>query len=62
MLLKCQRIRARLGWTEDLVTELEKPPRMHWRTFERLNEAAAAAWHESFFTSGCAKRFLAGRR
>mgnify|MGYP007049917523 CR=1 FL=1 len=29
------------------MSELEKPPRMHWRTFERLSDAADAAEAES---------------
>lgn len=42
LLLKRDKIRARLG-AEPGMGELDKPPRMHWRTFNRLAEAAGEA-------------------
>jgi hypothetical protein len=45
LLLKRDKLRVRLGAEPGM--GLEKPPRMHWRTFERLANAADEAEAES---------------
>ena len=54
LLLKAQRIWERLG-CEFGEEEPEKPKGMHWRTFERLTEAADMAYLESFHTGRMAR-------
>jgi hypothetical protein len=47
-LLKAQKILTRLGARPDIFKPFpEKPPRMHWRTYERLHRAYEIAKHRS---------------
>lgn len=50
LLSKAHKIRARLG--AEPGTDPEKPPRMHWRTFNRLADAADAAESASLMCIG----------
>jgi hypothetical protein len=49
LLIKAERLWARLGW--DFAEEGEKPKGMHWRTFQRIVDRANAAYEGSFSES-----------